>query len=98
MLCVQMKTIIEPVLQKFLRPRHYARRIDVNWRSVYAYIEQGLLPAHKFAGVVLLDVEECDAILNGLTVPVVPVTAAKRKRQASKKATNAKKEARHAVT
>jgi len=78
MLCVQMKTIPkEPITQKFMRPRNYAKRVDVNWRSIYAYIDKGLLPGHKFAGVVLIDVEEADNILRGLSGPV----PAKRKRR-----------------
>jgi hypothetical protein len=55
-----------PIEPKFLRPKHYAKRVDINWRTAYEYIDQGVLPAYKFKGIVLLDVDECDAILKGL--------------------------------
>ena len=35
-------------------------------RSVYHYVDLKILPAYKFQGVLLLDVEECDAIIKGL--------------------------------
>jgi hypothetical protein len=51
---------------KFMRPRKYAPRVGINWRTCYRYINEGLFPAYKFQGILLLDVEECDAILKGL--------------------------------
>ena len=64
---------------KFMRPRRYAERVSINWRTCYHYIDQGLFPAYKFQGVVLLDVEECDAILKGLVRRVAPRYARKTK-------------------
>jgi hypothetical protein len=51
---------------KFMRPRKYAERVGVNWRTAYRYIDEGLWPAYKFQGILLVDVEEIDAILKGL--------------------------------
>ena len=64
---------------KFMRPRKYAPRVGINWRTCYRYIEDGLFPAYKFQGVLLLDVEECDNILKGLVrhVPKTPKRAGK---------------------
>ncbi len=71
----------EPILQKFMRPRNYAKRVDVNWRSIYSYLDDGLIPKYKFAGVVLIDVEEADAILKSMPAPL---SAAALKRRAMK--------------
>jgi len=51
---------------KFMRPRPYAKRVGINWRSIYSYINKGALPATKFQGILLLDVQRCDDILAGL--------------------------------
>jgi predicted site-specific integrase-resolvase len=51
---------------KFMRPRPYARRVGVDWRTAYRYISDGLWPAYKFQGVLLIDVEEVDCILKGM--------------------------------
>jgi hypothetical protein len=61
-----MNTETVPQEQKFMRPRPYAKRIDVSVRSVYHYVDQKIFPAYKFQGVLLLDVEECDAIVRGM--------------------------------
>jgi hypothetical protein len=51
---------------KFMRPRQYAERISINWRTCYRYITEGVLPCYKFQGVLLVDVDEADAIIKGL--------------------------------
>jgi hypothetical protein len=51
---------------KFMRPRRYAERVGINWRTIYQYIEQGYFPAYKFRGVLLLDIDECDAVIKGM--------------------------------
>jgi hypothetical protein len=51
---------------KFMRPARYANRISVSKRSVYHWVDQKIFPAYKFQGVLLLDVEECDAIVRGM--------------------------------
>jgi len=56
----------EPMPAKFMRPRPYARRIGVSDRSVYHYVNLKIFPAYKIQGVLLLDVEECDAIIRGM--------------------------------
>jgi hypothetical protein len=56
----------EIVPAKFMRPRPYAKRIGVSFRSVYHYVDQKIFPAYKFQGVLLLDIEECDSIIRGL--------------------------------
>ena len=56
----------ETVPPKFMRPAPYAMRISVSTRSVYHYVDQKIFPAYKFQGVLLLDVEECDAIVRGM--------------------------------
>jgi predicted site-specific integrase-resolvase len=57
----------QSIPQKFMRPRRYAQRVGVNWRTAYRYIEEGFWPAYKFQGVLLVDVDEVDAIIKGLT-------------------------------
>jgi hypothetical protein len=64
MLYVTMNT--ESIPPRFMRPRQYAKRCGINWRTAYRYITEGLWPAYKFQGVLLLDVDEIDAILKGL--------------------------------
>jgi hypothetical protein len=49
-----------------MRPRPYAERTDVSSRTIYHWIDIKVLPASKFQGVLLLDVEECDAIIRGM--------------------------------
>jgi hypothetical protein len=61
-----MATKPNSVPPKFMRPRVYAPRVGIDWRTCYRYIQEGLFPAYKFQGVLLLDVEECDGILKGL--------------------------------
>lgn len=61
---VRVQTEVLPA--KFMRPRPYAQRIGVSHRSVYHYVSQKIFPAYKFQGVLLLDVEECDAIVRGM--------------------------------
>jgi hypothetical protein len=61
---METKTISVP--PKFMRPRVYAPRVGIDWPTCYRYIQEGLFPAYKFQGVLLLDVEECDSILKGL--------------------------------
>jgi hypothetical protein len=61
-----MKVEKESIPAKFMRPRPYSRSRGFNWRTCYKYIDDGFFPSYKFQGVVLLDVEECDAILKGL--------------------------------
>jgi predicted site-specific integrase-resolvase len=72
---------------KFMRPRQYAQRVGVNWRTAYRYIDEGLWPAYKFQGVLLVDVEEVDAILKGLVrrVPVKEKRVTKSLRKANPK-------------
>jgi hypothetical protein len=55
-----------PNSAKFMRPRVYGPSRGMNWRTCYRYIKEGLFPAYKFQGILLLDVEECDAIIKGL--------------------------------
>ena len=55
-----------PVAVKFMRPREFAQRISTNWRTVYGWLDKGILPGYKFSGVVLIDVDEADRILKGL--------------------------------
>ena len=61
-----MDTQSIPIPPKFMRPREYAPRVGINWRTCYRYIKEGLFPAYKFQGILLIDVDECDAILKGL--------------------------------
>ena len=70
---------------KFMRPRVFARRVGVNWRTAYRYIEEGLWPAYKFQGVLLVDVDEVDAIIKGLTrrVPIKKTRSTKSPRRAA---------------
>ena len=56
-----METKPNSVPPKFMRPR-----VGIDWRTCYRYSREGLFPAYKFQGVLLLDVEECDGILKGL--------------------------------
>lgn len=56
----------ESIPAKFMRPRDYARRIGVDWRTMYSYITRGIIPASKFQGVLLIDVLEADNIIKGL--------------------------------
>jgi hypothetical protein len=65
---------------KFMRPRRYAERVGINWRTCYRYIDLGIFPGYKFQGVLLLDVDECDSIIRGLQRRVEP-----RKPKARKK-------------
>ena len=60
------------VPSKFMRPRQYAPRVGINWRTCYRYITEGVLPAYKFQGILVVDVDETDAIIKGL-VRRVPV-------------------------
>jgi hypothetical protein len=66
MMRVIMNMNTKEIPQKFMRPRNYAERVDINWRTCYRYVSEGLFPGYKFQGIVLLDVAECDAILKGL--------------------------------
>jgi hypothetical protein len=84
---VQMNT--ETIPPKFMRPRPYCRRVGVNWRTGYRYIDEGLWPAYKFQGVLLLDVDEIDGILKGLPTPASKGIAANRRRQSPKSAKSA---------
>jgi hypothetical protein len=74
----------QSIPQKFMRPRRYAQRVGVNWRTAYRYIEEGLWPAYKFQGVLLVDVDEVDAIIKGLTrrVPIQKSRVTKSTRKA----------------
>jgi hypothetical protein len=38
----------------------------MNWRTCYRYIEEGIIPAYKFQGLLLIDVDEADSIIKGL--------------------------------
>ena len=60
------------ITAKFMRPRQYAKRVSIDWRTCYRYITEGVLPAYKFQGVLLLDVDECDMLLKGLVRRVQP--------------------------
>ena len=64
---------VEPPSVKFMRPRRYAERVGINWRSIYQYIAKGELPAYKFRGILLIDVEEADGVLKGLVRHVARV-------------------------
>jgi hypothetical protein len=79
----------ESVPAKFMRPRPYAQRIGVSFRSIYHYVDQKIFPAYKFQGVLLLDIEECDSIVKGLRRREIK-PAAKAKRQQGKKEPAAK--------
>jgi hypothetical protein len=70
-----MKTkIAEPVAPKFMRPRNYARRVDINWRSIYHYIDKGWIPGYRLQGCLLIDVEEADQIIRSLPAVTTPAT------------------------
>jgi len=56
----------DAVPQKFMRPKPYAGRAGVSSRTVYHWVDLKILPAYKFQGVLLLDVEECDSIIRGM--------------------------------
>jgi hypothetical protein len=74
---------VETVPAKFMRPRPYAKRIGVSFRSVYHYVDQKIFPAYKFQGVLLLDIEECDAIVRGMRRrEIKPTPRAKRAKAA----------------
>jgi hypothetical protein len=75
---------VESVPAKFMRPRPYASRVGVSFRSIYHYVDLKVLPSYKFQGCLLLDVEECDAIIKGLRRREIK-PAAKIKRQQGKK-------------
>src|SRR3979411_1147041 len=79
---------------KFMRPRPYSARVGVNWRTGYRYINEGIWPAYKFQGILLSDVEECDAILKGMVRHVTPVSPAKAKRRPRKRSALIPKQAR----
>jgi hypothetical protein len=57
---MQTTGILEP---KMMRPRHYARRMGIHWRTFYEYLYKGLVPYYKFRGILLVDVAEVDAII-----------------------------------
>jgi hypothetical protein len=46
-----------------MRPTRFADSRDLNRRTFYSYLERGVFPAYKVAGVVLVDPKECDAII-----------------------------------
>jgi hypothetical protein len=79
---------METVPAKFMRPRPYAQRIGVSFRSVYHYVDQKILPSYKFQGCLLLDVEECDLIIKGLRrremKPVAKIKRQQVKKEAAK--------------
>jgi hypothetical protein len=77
---------VEPPSPKFMRPRRYAERVGINWRSIYHYVDIGALPSYKFQGVLLLDVEECDSVLKGLERRLAPVRKTQRKTKRRKEA------------
>ena len=67
---------------KFMRPRRYAERVGINWRTTYRYIDLGVLPSYKFQGVVLLDIDECDAIIRGLQRRTEPRSKTRKRKSA----------------
>jgi hypothetical protein len=50
---------------KMMRPQRFADSRDLNRRTFYAYLANGVFPSYKIAGVVLVDPKECDAIIRG---------------------------------
>jgi hypothetical protein len=78
-----------------MRPRPYGKRIGLDFRTVYRHINTGRFPAYKFGGALLLDVDECDAIIRGLERRVpAPLPEKDPRRVARGKATAALNKAR----
>jgi hypothetical protein len=48
---------------KMMRPQRFADSRDLNRRTFYAYLANGVFPSYKVAGVVLVDPKECDDII-----------------------------------
>jgi hypothetical protein len=49
--------------QMMMRPRPYARRMGIHWRTFYEYLYTGAIPYYKFRGILLVDVAEADRII-----------------------------------
>jgi hypothetical protein len=57
---MQTQGAAEPIM---MRPRPYARRMGMPFRTLYEYLYRGVLPYYKFQGILLIDVAEADAII-----------------------------------
>jgi hypothetical protein len=73
---------LEAIPPKFMRPRQYARRINVSSRSVYLWIANKLLPSYKFRGCLLVDIAEADAVIMGMRRNEIKAPGTKRARDA----------------
>jgi hypothetical protein len=79
---MQIETSTEQVM---MRPKPYARRTGIPYRSLYEYLYRGVLPYYKFQGILLIDVKEADAIIrSGLqrVDPKAPKAKVQRELQA----------------
>ena len=81
-------TNTEVISSKMMRPRRYAERMGINYRTFYDYLYRGAIPYYKFQGILLIDVEEADAIIKGLLKRVhadhgIAKTGKKRDRDAT---------------
>jgi predicted site-specific integrase-resolvase len=46
-----------------MRPRPYALRVGLPYRTLYEYLYTGVIPYYKLRGVLLIDIKEADAII-----------------------------------
>jgi hypothetical protein len=64
---------------KYMRPKPFAIRTGVSGRTIYHWIDLKIIPSYKFAGVLLIDIEEADQIIKGLRRrEIKPVAKIKR--------------------
>lgn len=56
----------EIVPAKYMRPKPFAIRTGVSGRTIYHWIDLKIIPSYKFAGVLLIDVEEADLLIKGM--------------------------------
>jgi hypothetical protein len=64
----------EVPIPKYMRPKPFARRMGVNWRTMYGWINSGKIPHVKFSGVILIDVAKADMVIEGEFQPMPPRT------------------------
>jgi hypothetical protein len=78
---MQIESTLEQVM---MRPRPYALRMGMPFRTLYEYLYRGVLPYYKFQGILLIDVKEADAVIRaGLQKvdPKVPKTKVQKELQ-----------------
>jgi hypothetical protein len=51
---------IQPIM---MRPRPYARRTGLDPRTLYHYLSIGAIPSYRFRGILLIDINEADAVI-----------------------------------